>query len=161
MFSGIVENFINWAKNNGWNIELANKPIMLPEEVTNRYRNIPKEWIDFISNFQDIINSSGNMWFFTCNNYIDSVWSYNDFEKISLEAAFGDEEWIKSIKSFWDNSFPIVMSIGGDYQYYAIELNTGKIVQGWEPEFEEITYVADSFVDFIEKIVSGEIELAI
>lgn len=161
MLSNIVEIFKNWAKNNDWNIIMTDKQLMLPEEVTKRYKNIPKEWLDFISNFQEIMNSSENMWFLTFNNYIGNVWRYNDFEKISIEAADGDEEWIKSIESFWNNTFPIIMSVGGDYQYYAIEINSGKIFQGCEPEFEEITYVANSFIEFIEKIVSGEIELVI
>lgn len=67
----------------------------------------------------------------------------------------------KTAPDIFNQSFPIVMSVGGDYQYYGIEINSGKVVQGWEPEFEEIIYVADSFIEFIEKIVSGEIKLIV
>ena len=57
------------------------------------------------------------------------------------------------------STMPIIMSIGGDYQYYAINIDSGEVVQGWEPEFEESFVVAGSFVEFIEKITTGEIIL--
>jgi len=53
------------------------------------------------------------------------------------------------------------MSVGGDYQYFAIQLDSGHIVQGWEPEFEDTMYVAESFVEFIEKLVTGEVLLVV
>lgn len=93
--------------------------------------------------------------------YLSSGWSYNDFEKMSLEAAGDDEAWSEEIKAFWDNTFPIILSVGGDYQYFAIKLDSGEVVQGWEPEFEDPLVVAESFVDFLEKLVEGELELAV
>lgn len=51
------------------------------------------------------------------------------------------------------------MSVGGDYQYFAIQLDSGNVVQGWEPEFDDLSYVSESFTEFIEKLVAGEIEL--
>ena len=155
----LVERFTDWAKKKGWTIEIAETLMELPEEVKARYKNIPKEWFGFISHFADIMNSTDDLWFLTCENFLDGVWSYNEFENISLEAADGDEEWSEEIKAFWDNNLPIVMSIGGDYQYYAIELDSGKVVQGWEPEFESTFEVAESFVEFIEKIIAREIEV--
>ena len=155
----LVERFTDWAKKKGWTIEIAETLMELPEEVKVRYKNIPKEWFEFISHFADIMNSTDDLWFLTCENFLDGVWSYNEFENISLEAADGDEEWSEDIKAFWDNNLPIIMSIGGDYHYYAIELDSGKVVQGWEPEFESTFEVAESFVEFIEKIIAREIEV--
>ena len=51
------------------------------------------------------------------------------------------------------------MSVGGDYIYYAIELSTGRIVEGSEPEFEDVTAAAASLEDFFDKIADGEIVL--
>ena len=161
MSNNIVKKFEQWASKNNWRIELTDNQEVLPQEIINRYKNIPKEWISFITSFHMIINESEDMWFLTCDNFREGEWSYNEFEIISLDAAFDDEDWAKDIKEFWDNTLPIIMSVGGGYQYYAIEISTGKIVQGYEPEFEEIEYVADSFTEFIEKIISGEIELEI
>lgn len=158
MTNDLIEKFITWAKSKDWTIELAETPMNLPEKVTARYRNIPKEWLAFITNFADIVNSTDDMWFLTCENYLDCC---NDFENMSLEAADGDETWTAEIKAFWDNTFPIIMSVGGDYQYFAIEPSSGKVVQGWEPEFEDVMYVAESFEEFLEKLVDGEIELVV
>lgn len=53
------------------------------------------------------------------------------------------------------------MSVGGDYYYYGIDIDidTGKIVVAYEPEFEEVVEVADSFEVFIRKIIAGEISV--
>ena len=53
------------------------------------------------------------------------------------------------------------MDVGGDYHYYAIDLETGEVVEGWEPEFEYPYVKAGSFNEFIEKLISGEIVIAI
>ena len=53
------------------------------------------------------------------------------------------------------------MSVGGDYHYYAIDIDSGKVVEGWEPEFEETTDVAESFNEFVEKVISGDIVLVV
>ena len=50
---------------------------------------------------------------------------------------------------FWDNTFPIILSVGGDYHHVAIKQDSGKVVQGWEHEFEYPSVVADSFVSRI------------
>ncbi|HAA6491845.1 TPA_asm: hypothetical protein GGA09_01575 [Listeria monocytogenes] len=53
-----------------------------------------------------------------------------------------------------------MMSVGGGYEYYAISLIDGNVVHGSEPEFEESLVVADSFADFLLKIVAGEIAIS-
>lgn len=161
MIIDLIENFTDWAKKEGWTIKRAETLMELPEEVTARYNNVPKQWFEFIINFIDIVNSTDDMWFLTCENFLDDVWSYNEFENISLEAANGDETWSTEIKEFWDNNMPIIMSVGGDYQYFAIELDSGKVVQGWEPEFESPSVVAESFVEFLDKLIAGDIELVV
>lgn len=159
MDNNLIEKFLEWAKRNEWSIEQVQDVAEIPEEVTARYKNIPNQWKEFIVNFDTIMNSTDDMWFLTYDSFFDDVWSYNDFENMSLEAADGNEEWSTEIKEFWDNTFPIIMSIGGDYQYFAIKMDSGEVVQGWEPEFEEAFVVAGSFAEFIEKLTMGEIEL--
>ncbi|MBC1743940.1 hypothetical protein HCA06_12850 [Listeria welshimeri] len=53
-----------------------------------------------------------------------------------------------------------MMSVDGCYEYYAIALNDGSVVHGSEPEFEESLVVADSFANFLLKIVAGEIGIS-
>ena len=79
---------------------------------------------------------------------------------MSLEAAEGDEDWTNDIKSWWKPKLPFFMSVGGEYLYYAIDTEDGgAILSGYEPEFEEADKVADSFEDFMSKVLSGDIVL--
>ena len=51
------------------------------------------------------------------------------------------------------------MSVDGEYSYYAINIESGNVVIGYEPEYEDSSVVAEDFNTFINKVVSGEIEL--
>ena len=54
---------------------------------------------------------------------------------------------------------PIFLSLENGYAYYAISMQDGSVVYGAEPEFEECETAADSFEDFMEKVMSGGIRL--
>lgn len=85
---------------------------------------------------------------------------WNEFEEMSLEAAQGDEEWQSEIEEWWRDKLPIIISVRDGYSYYAIDTgNGGEIINGFEPEFEEATVVADNYDDFLRRIMSGEIVL--
>ena len=80
-------------------------------------------------------------------------------EMLGLEAAENDAAWKDEIKKFWDRHLPVFLSLEGGYAYYAISIKEGSIVYGSEPEFEECQIVADSFENFMEKIISKKIRL--
>lgn len=63
------------------------------------------------------------------------------------------------ITSYWNNNLPIIMSVDGEYSYYAINIESGNVVIGYEPEYEDSSVVAEDFNTFINRVVSGEIEL--
>ena len=63
------------------------------------------------------------------------------------------------MKEYWDKHLPIVMSVEDGYAYYAINTDTGTVVEGRGPEFEEPSVVAESFEAFINKMIAGEIRL--
>ena len=159
----LAEKFYKWAKDNGWNVELSDEKQELSKIFLERYKYIPGDWIDFVQCFKVIANGADNIWFNLPDDFEDSgnedAFSWNEFELISLEAASDDEEWQNRIREFWDNYIPVVMSVAGDYHYYAVGIRTGEIFEGWEPEFDEIEIVAPSFTDFIENIISGKIVL--
>lgn len=163
--SELTERFFKWAKDNGWNIELSDEKQELPKNIIERYKYIPSDWLEFIQYFMIIANGADNIWFNLPGDFEDSgnddAFRWNEFELISLEAAGDDEdeEWQAEIREFWDNYLPVVMSVAGDYHYYAIGIRTGEIFEGLEPEFDEIEIVAPSFTDFIENIISGKIVL--
>lgn len=154
----MIERFMEWARNEGWNAEKTDDPIAFPKDAVARYGNIPEDWLGFIEHFKSITNPTKDLFFLTGDYFADNCsW----FEDISLDAAEGDEAWIEEIKSFWDKTFPIIMGVGGDYHYYAIDLETDKIVEGWEPEFEDPIEVANNLNEFLEKILSKEIKLVL
>jgi len=151
-------NFEEWARKNNWKIVKQTKS--LPQEILDRYGNIPKAWLDFIEGYGSIMNSEENIWFLTAESYYpksEDEWRYNEFELISLDAADGDDDFISEITDFWNNHLPIIMSVVNGYEYYAIEIDSGVIVSGFEPEFEEAETVAGSFDEFLEKLMNNEL----
>jgi hypothetical protein len=148
-----MDTFFTWAENN-WQIEFSPSPQQFPDEIIQRYPNIPAEYRLFYEKINLCANESDTTWFLSKNDFLETnedsfVW--NTFEKISLDAADNDEELMAQIKEYWDCHLPIVLSVGGEYEYYAINVNTGAVVQGYEPEFEESSKVADSFLEFLSK----------
>lgn len=159
----LAERFFKWAEDNGWNVERSDEARELPKNITERYKFIPRDWIDFVQCFKLISNAADNIWFLLSEYFADRAdnegFRWNEFELISFEAASGDEKWQSEIRGFWDNYIPVVMSVAGDYHYYATGIRTGEIFEGWEPEFEDIGMTAPSFTDFIELIIAGKIVL--
>lgn len=159
----MIETFGDYMKENGWNFKWNEiKGNYLPETITNRYRNIPKQWLEFISSIKYLVSADETMWFLCAEDFTaksNEAFQWNEWELISLGSAEGDAEWQNEISQFWDNHLPIVMSVKGSYSYYAIAIKDGSIVYGSEPEFEECEIVADSFTDFIEKILKKELQL--
>ena len=158
----LSDRFIYWAKKNGWKITENNKKASLPGHITERY-SLPEEWLRFTKKLSVCTAPDEAVWFLTPSDYIpaahgDNGFSWDSFEKMSLGSAGGEED-IKRIKAFWTVHIPIVMSVRGEYSYYAIDTVTGKVVSGSEPEFEECAEAAECFDEFLCKIITGEIVL--
>ncbi len=157
--------FINWTKINNWDISLKENPgLGLNNSITTRYKDIPQGYKDFLYNVKHCIAPSEKSWFLCEDEYNDNsdiAFRWNEFELLSLEAATNDNIWESEIISWWDKHFPIFMSVDGAYSFYAIDLanNIGSIVQGVEPEFEEVEEIASSINDFFELIIKGKIQL--
>lgn len=150
--------FEEWAKKNNWKITKQTKD--LPSDILERYSNIPESWLSFIEGYGSIMNNKENIWFLTVENFYpksEDEWRYNEFELISLDTADEDEDFISEITNFWNNHIPIIMSVGNGYEYYAIELDSGNIVSGFEPEFEEAETIAESFDEFLEMIIKYKV----
>ncbi len=92
------------------------------------------------------------------NNSSDTEFKWNEYELLSLEAAMEDAVWKSEITTWWDNHLPIVMSVEGGYSFYAIDLTSGAIVRGYEPEFEEVDKVANNLEEFLGLMMSNSIE---
>lgn len=157
------DGFLNWAKENGWTVDESAEVQTLPAAAAERYSNLPASWYEFAEHLKNCADAGDTVWFLTMDSYFpkdENEWQYNEFERISLEAAGDDDEtWTEQIQNFWNGHFPIVMSVRNGYEYYAIRISDGSVVFGAEPEFEETEVAAESFEDFLQKVTSGEILL--
>lgn len=155
--------FFDWCQQNSWSIVRNNRrSINLCSSITTRYKNIPIEYIIFLEEFQSIISPDQQTWFLCEDDYnsiSDSKFSWNEFEQLSLEAASGDDVWKQEIALWWNNNFPIIISVCGIYSFYAIDMNSQAIVKGTEPEFESTKKIAANFKEFLDMVIYGEIKL--
>lgn len=155
-----MKEFLTWAKSNGWQVEFADSEKQLPDEVQKRYANVPGEYLSFYEQIGLCSNAADTSWFLTEKDFLETdenTFAWNTFEKMSMEAAMDDAELIGQIEEYWHNHLPVMLCVGGDYEYYALDVVSGAVVNGYEPEFEECSKVADSFSDFLSKIMNGAI----
>jgi hypothetical protein len=83
-----------------------------------------------------------------------SVYRWNELELQSLEGARRDPSWQQDIQTFWDEHFPIALSIEDGYSYHALR-SDGTVVTGREPEYEEADKVAQSYAEFLGLMCHG------
>lgn len=159
----VTSSFFDWARQEGWQLTLTEEPREAPQQAFQRYAPPPAAYIAFLRQVELLCNPDDNCWFLTVDDFADTAsdlpWHASSFEQMSLEAAEDDPEWSGDIKAFWDKHLPIVFSVSGDYEYYAIHLEDGAVVNGYEADFEEADPVASSFEDFLQKVIEGEIIL--
>lgn len=156
----MIETFGTYMKKNGWSIEWnEDRGACLPKNVTDRYQNIPGLWLELIHKIKCLTSPDDTVWFLCAKDFAtqsEEAFQWNEWERLSLESSGNDAEWEKEIRGFWDAHLPVVMSVRDGYSYYAIAIKDGSVVYGSEPEFEECETIADSFKDFLSKIIKGE-----
>lgn len=156
MFRKLQEKLIG----EGWKIS-TNKEVLDREAIISalgRYDFIGGDYIEWLSMIESCFNEEEGCFFCCYRDYMgDSRFAFrwNEFELLSLEAAGDNNTWRGEIEKFWHSHLPIILSVSNGYSYYAIR-NDGKIVVGYEPEFEATQVIADSFTEFCDLIVSGE-----
>lgn len=159
----IENDFLAYMREHEWNVEVNEKQICcLPEPMKSRYNGYPESWLRFISIVKSMVRKDERVWFLCAEDYDiqgEKAWQWNEWELLSLDAAGVDAAWKAEIEKFWNGHLPIVMSLEDGYAYYAINMKDGSVVHGSEPEFEECETVADSFEDFIEKVIGNKIQL--
>ncbi len=160
----MVDKFVAFLEQSGWRItKNENRGDISSNEILKKYSNLPAEFVELIEKYSCISSADDTTWFLCLNDYdseSDVAFTWNEFEKMSLEAAEGDAGWQKEIEEWWQDKLPILMSVGSGYSYYAIDIvNGGKIINGYEPEFEETDVVAENFDDFMDKVINGKIGL--
>lgn len=153
----------------GWKINVRQHPALnLNPDFLRRYPAIPGDYVEFLSNVVSCTNRDETVWFLCeddLNRTRNSVFGWDEFEVQSLEAAGADEQWRSRIKEFWDRHLPILLSVKSDYEFLCIVLSEpdyGAIAYGYEPEYEEVEKICDSFSELtrlLPLVVEGEITL--
>lgn len=145
----------------GWTVAVEPCHVFqLPDSIAVRYPRLPPSLVEFLSGLRQCVDPSETRWFLCQSDYDgtgDSAFRWDEWEQLSLEAAGDDAEAIAAVQSFWDEHFPIVLSIGSGYAFYAVSMAAetfGQIVEGYEPEFEEVSVVAGSFESFITALLA-------
>lgn len=160
----MINEFINWLIENKWKVVLNDVNYDTScNEVLKKYQHLPDEVIHLLEKCKCVESNDETTWFLCGEDYnyeSDDAFKWNEFELISLEAAHDDEEWKKNILDWWNDKLPIILSVRDGYLFYAIDMgNNGVIIKGEEPEFENTVVVADSYYEFIKKVMDKTIEL--
>ncbi|WP_322907680.1 hypothetical protein [Paenibacillus campi] len=169
--------FVQWHREQGCEMELVAGTIgermdgiAVPSVLTERYGVLPECLSVWIQLVRKLVAPQEQAWFLTAEHYneqrddglsdrdVGFVW--NEWERISLDAAAGDVEWQQQIRSFWDRYVPVVMIVQPEYAFYAIDTHSveGAVIYGREPEFEDGDKVAASFDEFLQTIVQGTLK---
>jgi hypothetical protein len=145
----------------GWRVERFSDDAQhpLPNEIIHRYPWMPPEFREFAEQTKIAMSADERAWLLTAHDFASesaSAWTWNEWERQSLDAADGDVSWQQSIRTFWDDHLPILMSVKSGYAYFAIKRTTLGVVQGEEPEYEETSPVATSFAEFLALLAARD-----
>jgi hypothetical protein len=150
-------------KRAGWTVKLHREAHALPVEVKARYAWLPEDVERFLGGVEAIVSPEEKAWLLGYSDYAgssSSAFAWDEFERLSLNAADQDLEWVSRIRQFWDFHFPVMLSVKSGYAYFAIRRPDLCIVGGEEPEFEEAKSVAASFHQFLNLLAHKEEKLA-
>jgi hypothetical protein len=151
--------FIANLKSMGWHVEPPTPDAEIPNHLLARYGALPADLVAFISSFSSCLSPSEQAWFVAARDLVaDESFRFNEFELMSLSAAGSDDDWSSAIQSFWSGHFPLLLSVAGSYQYFALSLSgptKGSVVYGAEPEFEECSVVAPSLTEFFSMFLAA------
>lgn len=111
----------------------------------------------FLSLYTQLSSEDDTRWFLSAADYAgttDSAFAWDAFRGISLEAAMSDTER-QAVQTFWARHLPIFMSVDDEYEYLALDRESGRVVHGVEPEFEVVSEVASSLDALFEQTLAG------
>ncbi len=149
----------------GFKVQKNSMDFKISQTLLKRYVNLPEEYLTFLKSFERVTNTSDTVWFISNDDFNESTkndFKWNEFELMSLEWSEDDDEELISIRKFWKNHIPILISVKDVYQFWAISLTDdsyGEIVHGQEPVFEETTKVCANFNDLIDLMENKEIKI--
>ena len=111
----------------------------------------------FLATFTELHNADQTRWFLSAADHdgtADNAFPWHTLRDISLEAAL-DDAGRQTVLNFWQQHTPIYMSVAGEYEFLAIDRESGRIVHGIEPEFEDISVVAPNLEALFADMIAG------
>lgn len=153
-------NILERLQAKGWCVNERPGRLQWPAEIARRHPNRPPAFESFLEGLFLCVDAAQETWFLCEPDYFrtsDAGFHWDEWERLSLDAAAGMPRVEAAVRAFWDHHLPFMMSVGDGYSYHAIrtvEPGFGHIVAGREPEFEEATLVAESFESFLESLVA-------
>ena len=149
-------NHLSTLRRLGWIATLSAEKGTIPEEILDRYDWIPEAVWHFITGTERVASNDETTWFLSWKDYTGTseyAYAWNEWEILSLRGAkeMADPSWEASTIAFWNEHFPIMLTVQPHgYGYAAIRRSDGAVVAGWEPEFEEpFGVIAESFDELL------------
>jgi len=163
----LIDEFINWAKDNNWNIIPEKNDINKLIENKTQKVNIPDEYKIFLENIKICINNEQTEWFICINDCLEesrSSFIWDEYKNICFQYPWNEEN---EIKYYFIKIFPIIINVKsnynffGNFKYYGINTETNEIVVGYGigngEELEGIKVVSNNFEMFLTDIINGKI----
>src|SRR5579872_5125039 len=118
-----IDAFVSLVQDLGWTV--ARRPsgeLSFTDEFKSRYPSIPAEYLAFLARVSECATPNGTAWFLCESNY-NGTSSYethwDEWERLDIDAADGDEVLIADIRSFWNAHLPIMLAVRTDFSYLA------------------------------------------
>ena len=153
-----------WCSENGWITKRNESASAFPDNIVQRFpHSLDTQYYEFICYFSECYTVDEQSWFLCETEYTkeadDTELGWNVMESMSLEASEHEHE-SQSIKEWWDDHLPILLSTRDGYSHFSISLEKGsfgQVVEGYEPVFEDVVIIANSFVEFLGMIMDGSL----
>lgn len=159
--TGLHERFVDHLLSKGWMRQPRSDSLLHTESLVADAASIaavPPSYIEFLSGFQSLSSEDEATWFLTLEDYAGATagaFSWDEFERMSLDAAMDGRD-AESVRVFWREYLPVVLSVGGDYEFIAVSRLSGLVVHGVEPEFESVTRLAENVDALMHKVIEGQ-----
>ena len=84
----------------GWSCRWHSQPVELPSVLRTRYPWLPPEYLDFVCGLDKCVNSDETHWILAPADFDITehhAWRHDEWERLSLNSANGDEDLIAEI----------------------------------------------------------------
>jgi hypothetical protein len=155
-----IMEFIRWAKNNGWKINVTDtKTGDLPFDIMKKY-NIPDDYKTFLETVEVCQKADNSIWF-VCGSLLlvnSNMFRWDDLGPAGLKETNEDVKTNNQTLKYLKKYFPIIFNAKTGC-IFLIHQKDNKILKSNGVEFDKGEIVSDNFEELLEKIMNREIEL--